>query len=161
MATHNTNHASNAAVVNNSKRTLSRANTTATTTGVSPGSLEALQTVYPPALVAGWTQSGTNPTKIKNAGGNSTYSVGGRQRSYKFPKTIPDNPTGAISTTVMDIYGRILDASGGNISVAALGVGTLVVNSDTAPGNNAYATDKSTRTYYTKVGSIAGPKVKV
>lgn len=160
MATKNTNHASNPAVVNNSKMVLSRAPETSRTIGIKLGSFEALQTVYPPALLAGWTQGGTNPTRIENAGGLSTNSVGGKQKQYKFQSTPAEITTGGTRTDVFDRYGRRLTATGGNISVAAFTSSTLTLNSDTAPGNNSYTTDKTTSTYYTKVGSLVSAKTK-
>lgn len=160
MATHNTNHVSNAAILNNSKMVLIRARETSRTTGIKLGSFEALQTVYPPALLAGWTQGGTNPTRIENAGGLSTYSVGGRQKQYKFQSTLAEITTGGARTDVFDRYGRRLTASAGNISVAAGTSSTLTLNTDTAPGNNSYTTDKTKTTYYTKVGSIVSANTK-
>lgn len=160
MATHNTNHVSNAAVLNNSKMVLTRAPETSRTTGIKLGSFEALQTVYPPALLAGWTQGGTNPTRIENAGGLSTYSVGGKQRKYTFQSTPAEIATGGTRTDVFDRYGRRLTASGGNISVAAFTSNVITLNSDTSPGNNSYTTDKTRTTYYTKVGSLVSAKTK-
>ena len=160
MATHNTNHVSNAAVLNNSKMVLTRAPETSRTTGIKLSSFEALQTVYPPVLLAGWTQGGTNPSMIKNGGVSSTYSVGGKQRKYTFQSTPAEITTGGTRTDIFDRYGRRLTASAGNISVATFTSTVLTLNSDTAPGNNSYTTDKTRTTYYTKVGSIVSAKTK-
>ena len=104
-------------------------------------------------------------TKVDvNARGIPRRVPAGGKRTYASTTTLQDyNLTGAGTTRVLDIYGRVVKISGTDIVVNETSSGSprfeqtsTTFTADTAPGNGTYAANKGL-VYYTKITAKSVP----
>ena len=104
-------------------------------------------------------------TKVDvNARGIPGRVPAGGKRTYASTTTLKDyNLTGAGTTRVLDIYGRVVKISGTDIVVNETSSGSprfeqtsTTFTADTAPGNGTYAANKGL-VYYTKITAKSVP----